>query len=107
MVARTDQGTAHAVACPDIHGAGHELVGGKQASRRTFLKAGGGLIADTAAQVFPTAAAAQGTAAADNGPRDIMKRDPHASSLVLSIAEFVHGTGFGDLPDTIRRVARQ
>src|SRR5215831_1061120 len=37
----------------------------------------------------------------------IMKRDPEASSLVLSVAEFVHGTGFGDLPDTIRRIARQ
>src|SRR5262252_7492393 len=36
-----------------------------------------------------------------------MKRDPEASSLVSSIAEFVHGTGFGDLPDTIRRIARQ
>src|SRR5499427_589672 len=36
-----------------------------------------------------------------------MRRDPQASSLVKSIAEFVHGTGFGDLPDTIRRFARQ
>src|SRR5262245_43647138 len=95
-----DQGTTHAAACADIHGAGYEPASGKQASRRTFLKASGGLIAGTAAQVFPAAAA-------DDGPRDIMKRDPHASSLVLSLAEFVHGTGFGDLPDTIRRIARQ
>jgi len=65
----SDQGTTRAAACADIHGAAHEPVGGKHASRRTFLKAGGGLIADTAAQVFPAAAAAQGTAAADNGRR--------------------------------------
>jgi len=74
--------------------------------RRSFLKASGGLIAGAAAQVSPAAAAAQGTVAADKGP-DIMKRDLQASSLVSSIAEFVHGTGFGDLPDTIRRIARQ
>src|SRR5262249_33884336 len=30
-----------------------------------------------------------------------MKRDPQASSLVSSIAEFVHGTGCGDLPDPV------
>src|SRR5262249_27843916 len=36
-----------------------------------------------------------------------MNRDPRSSSLVTSIAEFVHGTGFGDLPDPIRRIARQ
>ena len=36
-----------------------------------------------------------------------MKRDPQASSLVSSMAEFVHGTGFGDLPDPIRRIAHQ
>src|SRR5215813_4938375 len=36
-----------------------------------------------------------------------MKCDPQSASLVKSIAEFVHGTRFGDLPDTIRRVARQ
>src|SRR5262249_53174073 len=36
-----------------------------------------------------------------------MKRDRQASSLVPSIAEFVHGTGFGDLPDGVRRLARQ
>jgi len=101
----SDQNTT-AAAYADIHTAGHEPVGGKQASRRTFLKASGGLIAGAAAQVAP-AAAAQGTVAADNGPPDIMKRDPEASSLVSSIAEFVHGTGFGDLPDTIRRIARQ
>jgi len=34
-----------------------------------------------------------------------VKRDPQASSLVSSIAEFVHGTGFGDLPDTVSRLA--
>src|SRR5262245_39491055 len=96
----SDQGTTHGKACAEIHGVGHEPVGGEQASRRTFLKAGGGLIAGTAAQVFPGAAP-------DNGPQAIMKRDPHASSLVLSIAEFVHRTEFGDLPDTVRRVARQ
>ena len=90
----------------DIHGAGHEPVGGKQASRRTFLKASGGLIAGAAAQVSP-AVAPQGAVSADHGPPDIMKRDPEASSLVSSIAEFVHGTGFGDLPDTICRIARQ
>src|SRR5215469_13205493 len=38
---------------------------------------------------------------------DIMKRDPQTSSLVSSMAEFVHRTGFGDLPDPIRRIARQ
>jgi len=36
-----------------------------------------------------------------------MNRDPQASSLVSSIAEFVHGTGFGDLPDRVRQLARQ
>src|SRR5262247_3066040 len=36
-----------------------------------------------------------------------MKRDPQASSLVSSIAEFVHGTGFGDLPDTVSNLARR
>ena len=101
----SDQNTTAAAAYADIHTAGHEPVGGKQASRRTFLKASGGLIAGAAAQVAP-AAAPQGAVAADDGPPD-MKRDPEASSLVSSIAEFVHGTGFGDLPDTIRRIARQ
>src|SRR5262245_66182953 len=98
----SDQNTTAAAAYAT---AGHEPVGGKQASRRTFLKASGGLIAGAAAQVAP-AAAPQGAVAADDGPPD-MKRDPEASSLVSSIAEFVHGTGFGDLPDTIRRIARQ
>ena len=101
----SDQSTTRAAAYVDIHGAGHEPVGGKQATRRTFLKASCGLIAGAATQVSPAVAAAQG--AVDNGPRDIMERDPQASSLVSSIAEFVHGTGFGDLPDTIRRIARQ
>src|SRR5262249_6014295 len=87
-----------------FHRAGHEPVGGKQASRRTFLRASGGW---AAAQVSSAAAAAQGAVAADNGPRDIMKRDPQASSLVSLIAEFVHGTGVGELPNTIRRIARQ
>jgi 2-methylcitrate dehydratase PrpD len=32
---------------------------------------------------------------------------PQASPLATSIAEIVHGTGFGDVPDTIRRIARQ
>src|SRR5262249_59410443 len=36
-----------------------------------------------------------------------MKRDPQASSLVSSIAEFVRGTGFGDLPDTVSSLARR
>src|SRR5262249_7419474 len=36
-----------------------------------------------------------------------MKRDPQASSLVSSIAEFVHGIGFGDLPDTVSSLARR
>jgi len=36
-----------------------------------------------------------------------MNRDPQSSSLVTPIAEFVHGTGFGDLPDAIRGIARQ
>jgi hypothetical protein len=103
----SDQSTSRTAAYADSHKAGHELVGGKQASRRTFLKASGALIAGVAAQVSPAAAAAQGAVAADNGPRDIMKRDPQASSLVPSIAEFVHRTGFRDLPDTIRRIARQ
>src|SRR5262245_39986854 len=102
----SDQSTTRAAAYADIHGAGHEPSGGEQACRRTFLKASGGLIAGAAAQLSPAVAAAQGVAA-DNGPRDIMKRDPQASSLVSSIAEFVHGTGFGELPDTVRRVARQ
>src|SRR5262245_36895747 len=103
----SDQSTPGAAAYADIHGMGYEPVDGKQASRRTFLKASGGLIAGAAAQVSPAAVAAQGAIAADNGPRDIMKRDPQASSLVSSIAEFVYATGFGDLPDTIHRVARQ
>ena len=55
----------------------------------------------------PAAAAAQGAVVVNNGARDTVKRDPQASSLVTSIAEFVHETGFGDLPDTIRRIARQ
>src|SRR5262249_28529088 len=55
----------------------------------------------------PAAGAAQGAVVADDGPRDTVKPDPRASSLVSSIAEFVHGTGFGDLPETIRRIARQ
>src|SRR5262245_35960862 len=42
-----------------------------------------------------------------NGRSEIMKCDPQSSSLVKSLAEFVHATGFGDLPDTIRRFARQ
>src|SRR6516164_5211645 len=88
----SDQSTTRAAAYADIHGAGHEPVGGKQASRRTFLKASGGLIAGAAAQVSP-AVAPQGAVSADHGPPDIMKRDPEASSLVSSIAEFVHGTG--------------
>src|SRR5262249_60278266 len=36
-----------------------------------------------------------------------MKRDPQASSLVSSIAEFVHGTGFGALPHRVRQLTRQ
>ena len=104
----SDQSTTRAAAYADIHGAGGEPVGGKQGCRRTFLKASGGLIAGAAAQLSPAVAAAQGAVAADNGPRDdIMKRDPQASSLVSSIAEFVHGTGFGDVSDTMRRIARQ
>src|SRR5262245_17700860 len=103
----SEQRASRAAAYADSHRAGRELVGGKQASRRTFLKASGGLIAGAAAQVSPAAAVAQGAAAAANGPRDIIKRDPQASSLVSSIAEFVHRTGFRDLPDTIRRIARQ
>ena len=55
----------------------------------------------------PAAAAAQGAVVVNNGARDTVKRDPQASSLVTSIAKFVHETGFGDLPDTIRRIARQ
>jgi len=103
----SDQSTTRAAAYADIHGAGGEPVGGK-GCRRTFLKASGGLIAGAAAQLSPAVAAAQGAVAADNGPRDdIMKRDPQASSLVSSIAEFVHGTGFGDVSDTMRRIARQ
>src|SRR5262249_10320599 len=35
----------------------------------------------------------------------IMKGAP--SSLAASIAEFVQGTGFGDLPGTVRDIARQ
>src|SRR5262249_32441700 len=70
------------------------------------LRAGGGWMEGAAAQVAP-AAAAQDAVAADHGPPDIMKHDPEASSLVSSIAGFVYGTGFGDLPDTIRWIARQ
>src|SRR5262245_3577528 len=69
----SDQSTTRAAAYGDIHRAGDEPVGGKQACRRTFLKASGGLIAGAAAQVSSAAAVAQGAVAADNGPRDIMK----------------------------------
>src|SRR5262249_19654504 len=101
----SDQSTTGVAAYADIHGAGHEPVGGKQASRRTFLKAG--LIARATVQVSPAVAAGHRTRAADNGPPNIMKHDPQTPSLGSSIAEFVHGTGFGDLPDAIRRIARQ
>src|SRR5262245_65896704 len=103
----SDQSTTRAAAYADIHGAGGEPLGGKQACRRTFLKASGGLIAGAAAQLSPAGAAAQGAVAADHGSQDIMKRDPQASSLVASIAEFVHGAGYGELTDTNRRTARQ
>ena len=93
----SDQSTTRAAAYADIHTTGHEPVGGKQASRRTFLKASGGLIAGAAAQVSP-AVAPQGAVSADHGPPDIKKRDPEASSLVSSIAEFVHGTGSATSP---------
>src|SRR5262249_19203661 len=106
-VSMCDQNTTRAAAYAEIYGMGYEPMDGKQASRRTFLKASGGLIAGAAAQVSSVVTAAQGAVAADNGTRDIVKRDPQASSLVSSIAEFVHGTGFGGLPDTIRRIARQ
>src|SRR5262249_41471381 len=95
-----------AAAYADIHGSGHEPAAGKQASRRALLKVSGRLIAGAAAYV-PPAAAAPCAVAADDGPRDIVRRDPQASSLVSSIAEFVHGTRFGDLSDTVRQVARQ
>src|SRR5262245_62911059 len=101
-----DQNTTRAAAYADIHGSGHEPVAGKQASRRTLLKVSRRLIAGAAAYVSP-AAAAPCAVAADDGPRDIVRRDPQASSLVSSIAEFVHGTRFGDLSDTVRQVARQ
>ena len=90
-----DQNTTRAAAYAEIYGMGYEPMDGKRASRRTFLKASGGLIAGAAAKVSSVVAAAQGAVAADNGTRDIVKRDPQASSLVSSIAEFVHGTGFG------------
>jgi len=61
----SDQNTSAAAAYPDIHTAGHEPVGGT--SRRTFLKASGGLIAGAAPQVPSVAAAAQGAVAAENG----------------------------------------
>src|SRR5262249_39338671 len=89
----SDQSTTRAAAYADIHGAGGEPLGGKQACRRTFLKASGGLIAGAAAQLSPAGAAAQGAVAAEHGSRDIIKRDPQASSLVASIAEFVPGAG--------------
>ena len=60
----SDQNTSAAAAYPDIHTAGHEPVGGT--SRRTFVKASGGLISGAAAQVVP-AAAAQDAVAADHG----------------------------------------
>src|SRR5262249_55607233 len=101
-----DQSTTRAAAYADVHRSGHEPLAGKQASRRTLLKVSGRLIASAAAYVSPVAAAPWAVAA-DNGPRDIVKRDPQASSLVSSIAEFVHGTRFGNLPDPVRRVARQ
>jgi 2-methylcitrate dehydratase PrpD len=101
-----DQNTTRAAAYTDIPGSEREPVAGKQASRRTLLKVGGRLIAGVAAYVSPPAAAPCAVAA-DDGPRDIVKRDPQASSLVSSIAEFVHGTRFGDLSDTVRRIARQ
>src|SRR5262245_40620630 len=102
----SDQSTTRAAASADIHRAGHQSIGGRQTSRRTFLKASGALVVGAAPQLPPAGAAVQGAVAAENGPRDIIKRDPPASSLVSSIAEFVHGTGFGDLPYTIRRLAR-
>src|SRR5262245_9826583 len=102
----SDQSATRAAAYGSIHGAGHEPAGGSKRAVAPSAKPVADWIAGAAAQLSPAVAAAQGVAA-DNGPRDIMKRDPQASSLVSSIAEFVHGTGFGDLPDTIRRVARQ
>ena len=35
-----------------------------------------------------------------------MKRDPQVSLLVSSIAKFMHGIGFGELRDAVRRIAR-
>src|SRR5262249_18811578 len=101
-----DQNTTRAAAYVDIHGSGREPVAGKQAPRRALLKVSGRLIAGAAAYVSP-AAAAPCAIAADDGPRYIVKRDLQTSSLVSSIAEFVHGTRFGDLSETVRRVARQ
>ena len=63
----SDQSTTRAAAYADIHTTGHEPVGGKQASRRTFLKASGGLIAGAATRVSSAAAAAQSAVAAENG----------------------------------------
>src|SRR5262249_42396939 len=100
-----DQNTTRAAAYADIHGSGQEPVAGKQASRPALLKVSGRLIAGAAAYVSP-AAAAPCAVAADDGPRDIVKRDLQMS-LASSIAEFVHGTRFGDLSETVRRVARQ
>ena len=101
-----DHNTTRAAAYADVHGSGHEPVAGKQASRRALLKVSGRLIAGAAAYGSP-AAAAPCAVAADDGPRDIVKRDLQTSSLASSIAEFVHGTRFGDLSETVRRVARQ
>src|SRR5262249_1155954 len=101
-----DQNTTRAAAYADIHGSGQEPVAGKQASRRALLKVSGRLIASAAAYGSP-AAAAPCAVAADDGPRDIVKRDLQTSSLASSIAEFGHGTRFGDLSETVRRVARQ
>src|SRR5262249_1142347 len=103
----SDQSTTRAAASADIHRAGHQSIGGRQTSRRAFLKASGALIVGAAPQLPPAGAAVQGAVAAENGPRDIIKPDPQPSSLVSSTAAFVHGTGLGALPDTTRRRARQ
>src|SRR5262245_2022373 len=52
----SDQNTTAPTAYADISYGEARAVGGKQASRRTFLKASGGLIAGAAAQVAPAAA---------------------------------------------------
>src|SRR5262249_3012612 len=62
-----DQRTSRAAAQCGLDRAWDELVAGKQACRRTFLKARGGLIAGAATQVPSIAAAAQGAVAAENG----------------------------------------